>query len=140
MSLNESTVANRKVIVGSNRSFGVVFAVAFAVYACWPMVSGKEIRLWAALVAVAFAVMAFVFPRLLTPLNQLWFRIGLLLHRVVNPIVMGLIFYAAVVPVGAVMKLRGKDLLRLRRDRNAASYWITREPPGPEPGSMSRQF
>ena len=89
MSLNEPTVANRKVTVGSNRSFGIVFAVAFAIYACWPLLSGRELRLWAAGVAIACTVTAFIWPRLLAPLNQLWFRFGLLLHRVVNPIVMG---------------------------------------------------
>ena len=140
MSSNEPIVANRKVVAGSNRSFGIVFAAAFAIYALWPLVSGGEPRLWAGGIAGAFALAAFARPQLLTPLNRLWFRFGLVLHHVVNPIVMGLIFFAAVVPVGVVMRMLGKDVLRLRRDQNAESYWIAREPPGPEPGSMSRQF
>jgi hypothetical protein len=118
----------------------MVFAVAFAAYALWPVVAGKEPHLWAGGVAAAFALAAFARPQLLTPLNQLWFRFGLVLHHVVNPIIMGLIFFAAVVPVGAVLRLFGKDVLRLQRDRNAESYWIPREPPGPQPGSMSKQF
>lgn len=140
MSLNEPIFPNSKVLAGSNRSFGVVFAAAFAAYAFWPLIAGKEPHLWAGGVATAFALAALARPQLLTPLNQLWFRVGLVLHRVVNPIIMGLVFFAAVVPVGAVLRLLGKDVLRLQRDRNAESYWIQREPPGPEPGSMSKQF
>jgi hypothetical protein len=79
-------------------------------------------------------------PRLLTPLNRLWTRFGLVLHAVVTPVVMGLLFYLTVVPIGIVMRLAGKDLLALRYDPGAKSYWIERRPPGPAPDTMPRQF
>lgn len=140
MSANEPIVAHRKVVAGSNRSFGIVFAVVFGLIGAWPLVSGKAPRLWAAGIAIAFAIVALAAPHWLAPLNRLWFRVGLLLHRVVNPVVMGLIFFLTVVPVGLLMRAFGKDPLRLRREPEADSYWIVRAPPGPEPGSMSRQF
>ena len=140
VSSNEPIVANRKVIAGSNRSFGIVFAAAFAIYALWPLVSGGEPRLWAGGVAAAFALAAFARPQLLTPLNRLWFRFGLVLHHMVNPIVMGLIFFAAVVPVGVVMRMLGKDLLRLRRDPKPKATGSRASRRVREPGSMTRQF
>jgi hypothetical protein len=140
VSVNEPIVARRKVSAGSNRSFGIVFAIVFAVVATWPIVSGKAPRLWAAAIALAFAGVAFAAPHWLGPLNRIWFRLGLLLHRVVNPLVMGVIYFGTVVPTGMLLRALGKDLLRLRREPAADSYWIVRQPPGPEPGSMSRQF
>ena len=74
------------------------------------------------------------------PLNQLWFRLGLALHRVVSPIVMLLIYYGAIVPLGLILQVGGKDLLRLKWEPDAPSYWIPRQPPGPPRGSMSKQF
>jgi hypothetical protein len=79
-------------------------------------------------------------PAPLRPLNRLWFRIGLLLHRIVTPVVMGLVFFCSVVPIGLLMRALGKDLLRLRREADAQSYWIEREPPGPARGTMKKQF
>jgi hypothetical protein len=140
VSANEPIVAHRKVVAGSNRSFGIVFAVVFGLIGAWPLVSGNPPRLWAAGIAIAFAIVALAAPHWLAPLNRLWFRVGLLLHRVVNPVVMGLIFFLTVVPIGLLMRAFGKDPLRLRREPAADSYWIARVPPGPEPGSMSRQF
>ena len=140
MSVNEPIVARRQVSVGSNRSFGIVFAIVFAIVAAWPIMSGKPPRLWAAAVALAFVGVAFAAPHWLGPLNRIWFRLGLLLHHVVNPVVMGLIYFTTVLPTGYLLRALGKDVLRLRRDPVADSYWIVRRPPGPEPGSMSRQF
>jgi hypothetical protein len=77
---------------------------------------------------------------LLRPFNRLWFRFGLLLSRVVNPLVMGLLFYFTVTPIGLIMRALGKDPLRLRFDRGARTYWIDRQPPGPEPETMRQQF
>ena len=79
-------------------------------------------------------------PRVLAPLNIIWFRLGLLLHHVVNPVIMAVVYYGAVVPMGLLLKARGKDLLRLKRDPDATTYWIVRDPPGPAPGSMKQQF
>ena len=130
-----------KIQLPSPRSFGLTFAAVFLIIACWPLVwRFEEPRSWALAIAAVFAITPFVAPSLLHPLNWLWMRIGLLLHNIVNPILMGLIFFLAVVPIGLALRLFRKDLLRLRWDRKAESYWIVREPPGPEPGSMSRQF
>jgi hypothetical protein len=85
-------------------------------------------------------VVALVYPRLLAPLNKLWLKFGLLLYKVMNPLVLGLLFFVTITPIGIVMRLFGKDFLRLRLDRSAKSYWIERTPPGPPPQSMKNQF
>jgi predicted membrane metal-binding protein len=141
MSTHEQLTPQRKVVVGSERSFGLVFAAVFAVIGLWPpIMHGASVRLWALGVALAFFGLALLAPKILAPLNRLWFRFGLVLHHVVNPLVMGLIYYGAIVPTGLLVKAAGKDLLRLKREPDAPSYWIAREPPGPERGSMSKQF
>ncbi len=129
-----------KLVAGSERSFGVVFACVFTLIGIVPWLLGHGLRSWALIVAVIFLAAAYLAPRLLTPLNRLWFRFGLLLHHIVNPVIMALIFYGAVLPTGLAVRAFGKDLLRLRRDPQAESYWIEREPPGPAPESMTRQF
>lgn len=125
---------------GSDRGFGIVFAVAFAAIALYPLLAAGAPRWWAAVVAAGFAVVAVAAPRLLKPLNALWFRFGEGLHRVVSPLVLGLIFYLAVAPTGLLMRLFGKDPLRLRFEPDRPTYWIPREPPGPAPDSMRHQF
>jgi hypothetical protein len=130
----------RKVVMGSERSFGIVFACVFALIGLVPWALGHGLRSWALIVAVIFLAAAYIAPRLLTPLNYVWFKFGLLLHHIVNPIVMALIFYGAVLPTGLAVRAFGKDLLRLKRDPAAKSYWIERDPPGPAPESMTRQF
>jgi hypothetical protein len=94
---------------------------------------------WTTAVAVAFLAAALVKPSVLRSLNILWMKLGLLLHRVVKPIVMGLLFFGTIWPTGLVMRLRGKDLLRLKREPASNSYWIAR-PPGPAPETMKDQF
>jgi hypothetical protein len=90
--------------------------------------------------AALFLLVALVYPRLLNPLNKLWLKLGLLLYKVVNPIVLGLLFYLTIMPIGFIMRAFGKDFLRLKRDSSASSYWIDRTPPGPPPQSMRNQF
>ena len=90
--------------------------------------------------AALFLAAALLRPAILNPLNRLWLKFGLLLHRVVNPIVMALLFYGTVLPTGLVMRALGKDLLRLKRQPDADSYWIVRQPPGPAPETMKDQF
>ena len=87
-----------------------------------------------------FLVPALVRPQVLGPLNRLWLRLGLLLQRLVTPVVMALLFYGTVTPIALVLRLLGKDLLRLRIDRGADSYWLERRPPGPAPDTMRNQF
>ncbi|HEY1473697.1 MAG TPA: SxtJ family membrane protein [Pseudolabrys sp.] len=138
MAANEPVVSHRKVAAGSDRSFGLVFAAFFALVALLPAIHGAPVRWWAIAAAGAFVTIALFAPRVLHPLNRLWFALGLLLHRVVNPVVMALMFYGAILPMALLLRALGKDLLRLKREPQAASYWIAREPPAP--GSMSKQF
>ena len=137
---HESYQRTEEVVGSSNRSFGLVFAVVFALVAFLPLFHGGAVRLWSVVVALAFALVAFLAPQILAPLNRLWLKLGLLLHKVVNPIVLGIMFYGVVTPTGLLMRLVGKDPLRLKRDPAAASYWIDREPPGPKPESLGDQF
>jgi len=124
----------------SDRVFGLVFGAAFAIIGLVPILGGHEPRLWAILVAAVFIFCATVRPEILRPLNRLWQKIGLSLHRIVNPLVMGVLFYAIITPMAVVMRLRGKDPLRLKRPPGVSSYWIPRTPPGPPPDSMTNQF
>ena len=125
---------------GSDRGFGVFFAVVFFVIGLFPLLNGGPPRAWALGVAAALLAAAFVRPALLAPFNRVWFRFGLLLQRVVNPLVMAVIYFAVVTPTGLIMRALGKDALRLRYDPDAQSYWIHRDPPGPERESMQNQF
>lgn len=140
MATNEPVVSHRKVVAGSDRSFGLVFAGFFALVALLPTLHGAPVRWWALGLALAFVAIAFIAPRVLHPLNRVWFALGLLLHHVVNPVVMAVMFYGAILPMALLLRALGKDLLRLKREPQAASYWIAREPPAPAPGSMNKQF
>jgi hypothetical protein len=127
----------------SDRNFGLVMAGVFLVVALLPLVwrfSLGAVHWWAVGVSVMFATLALTWTAPLAPLNKLWLQFGLLLHKIVSPIVLGLLFYVAVMPTGLIMRLLGKDPLRLRRDPNAKSYWIIRTPPGPPPDTMKNQF
>ncbi|MFQ5954428.1 MAG: SxtJ family membrane protein [Kiloniellales bacterium] len=129
--------------VGSDRWFGCVFAVVFVVIALWLLWDGRTPRWWALValvVAAAFLVPAIAAPRLLRPLNHLWHRFGLGLTRFISPIVLAFLFYLVVTPIGLVMRLAGKDPLRLQWEPKADSYWIERKPPGPKPDTMKNQF
>ena len=124
----------------SDRSFGFVFAAVFSVLGLWPLVASREPRLWALGVAGAFLAVALVRPALLAVPNRLWMRFGVLLNRIVSPVVLAIVFYLVVTPMGLAMRLAGKDPLRLKARAPGASYWIPREPPGPSPDSLPNQF
>ncbi|MBA2438345.1 MAG: hypothetical protein H0V52_08365 [Acidimicrobiia bacterium] len=124
----------------SNRSFGGVFTVVFAAVGLLPLIRGGEVRVWALVVAAVFFTAALLAPALLAPLNRLWFKFGLLLHRVVSPLVMGMLFYVVVTPTGLLMRLLGKRPLDLDFDSTVSSYWIVRQPSGPAPETMKNQF
>lgn len=137
---HESFQRDEQVKGSSNRTFGLVFFVVFTLITIWPVLFSHPLRWWTAPIALGFLVVSFVAPQILAPLNKAWTRLGLLMHRVVNPLIMGLLFYVAITPMGLLMRLFGKDLLRLKRDPQASSYWIERNPPGPSAESMRRQF
>jgi hypothetical protein len=136
----EPELESETVNAASDRSVGLVFAAVFTLIGAWPLLRWEAPR-WSLLaIAAGFALVAVFAPRLLRPLNRVWFRIGLLLHRIVSPLVMGAVFFLCVTPIALIMRLRGKDLLALRREPARASYWILRDPPGPAPDSMEHQF
>jgi hypothetical protein len=137
---NEPIVSHRKVLAGSNRSFGLVFSALFFLLGAGPAAFGGSARGWAIVLAGLFLAVALLAPRILGPLNAVWFKIGLALHHVVTPVIMAFLYYGAIVPTGLLLKMLGKDVLRLKRDATATTYWISREPPGPGPGSMDKQF
>jgi|SRR6266850_328603 len=124
----------------SNRSFGWVFTVVFLIVAVWPLVSGGRVRWWSLFIAAAFALVTVAAPKLLSLPNRLWLRFGLLLNRIISPVVLAFLFYLVVTPMGVLMRVFGKDSLRLRRNASDTSYWIKRDPPGPKPDSLNHQF
>lgn len=124
----------------SDRSFGIVFAVVFLIVALYPLVYGQGIRLWSLIVAGIFLLLSFAAPAVLAPANKLWMKFGELLHKIVSPVALGIVFYLTVLPIGLLMRLFGKDPLRLRLDTAVDSYWIRREPPGPAADSLNNQF
>lgn len=133
--------AREEAIKGSSdRAFGVVFAVFFTLVAALSWYSGGTHWHWWLGGSALFALVALACPRVLAPLNRLWMKFGLLLAAVISPLVLGLVFYLCITPIGFLMKLFGKDPLQLRLDRDADTYWIRREPPGPPPESLKNQF
>ena len=124
----------------SDRSFGLVFAALFAIIGIWPLWRSESPRWWALPIAIAFAVAAVIRPHVLHRLNRAWLAFGHLLHRVVSPIVMGLLFFIGVTPTGWIMRMRGKDLLSLKRRPDVKSYWIEREPSPSDVQSMKHQY
>ena len=111
----------------SNRTFGLIFAAIFLVIALWPLKNGASPRTWALIIVALFAIPALLFPRVLTPLNAAWVKFGLFMHKIVNPILMGLIFFLTVLPTGLMLKLFGKDPMRRKLDANATTYWQQRD-------------
>jgi saxitoxin biosynthesis operon SxtJ-like protein len=140
MNTHEPAISYRKTVRGSNRSFGIVFTVVFAMMGLAPLIAGHAIRVWSLALAAVFLAIALLMPAVLSPLNRLWLQLGLLLHRLVNPVVMAMMYFGAIVPMGLLLRILGKDLLRLRLDPQATTYWIARQPAGPKPESMSKQF
>lgn len=124
----------------SDRAFGIVFAIVFAVIGVWPVTGGGDVRLWSLGVGAAFLLVALARPALLKPLKRLWTKFGLLVHQIANPVVMGLVFYLVVTPTALVRRALGKDPLNRRLDPHAETYWIEREPPGPAREPMKQQF
>lgn len=136
----DDTIRHKKVTMGSNRSFGVVFTLFFSIIALWPLLNSNQIRIWAIITALIFLLASLFAPTILAPLNKVWFKFGLLLHHIVNPIIMAVMYFIVFAPVALVLKIMKKDLLRLRLDKKATTYWVERKPPGPEPESMRNQF
>jgi len=130
-----------EVIVGpSDRSFGFTMAAVFALIGGfgWYKASSHA-PFWLAIAAI-FAALTLVRPQWLGPANRAWLKLGLLMYRVVNPVIMALLFFVAILPIGLLMRLFGKDFLKLARDRSAPTYWMPRADPRPPSESMRQQF
>lgn len=138
--LHESLEARHEPGGSTDRGFGLVMAAFFVVVALAPLRAGHPMRIWALGAAASLLALALARPSLLHMPNLLWRRLGLLLGAVVNPIVLSLMFFLVFTPVALFLRLAGKDPLRLKKPKDARSYWIPREPPGPTPESMRLQF
>jgi hypothetical protein len=126
--------------ISSERAFGLVFAGFFALLGALSLYNdGQRWHYWLAL-AVVFAVLAYAAPHVLAPLNRLWAKFGLLLHHIISPFFLGIVFYLCVTPIGFIMRLTGMDPMRRKFEPAAKSYWIVREPPGPAPETFKNQF
>jgi hypothetical protein len=124
----------------SDRAVGLVFAGVAAVAGLAPLIAGRLPRWWALAVSAAFMAVALLRPALLAPLNRAWMRLAVLLNRVTTFAVLAIVFFGVVTPTAILLRLLGRDVLRLRRDPRARTYWTERVPPGPEPGTMVNQF
>ena len=122
--------------ISSNRSFGIVFFVVFLLIALYPLIHNEEIRIWSLIISLIFLILGLINSRILNPLNKLWFKFGILLGKIVSPIIMGIIFFLVVTPIGFIMRILGKDVLNLKFNANK-SYWI--EKTGPK-SKMKNQF
>ena len=122
--------------ISSNRSFGIVFFIVFLLIAFYPLTYGGEIRIWSVITSLIFLVSGLLNSKFLTPLNKLWFRFGIFLGKIISPVIMGIIFFLVVTPIGLIMRLLGKDVLNLKYN-NKKTYWIEKN--GPK-SRMKNQF
>ena len=127
---------NSKIKIGSNKSFGIVFFTVFLIIAIWPLLNGYEIRYWSLIISIVFFLLGILNSKILTPLNKIWFKIGILLGNVISPIVMSIIFFLVVTPTSFIMKILGKDLLNLKKNTKN-SYWIKKQN---QNSRMKKQF
>ena len=122
--------------IGTNRSFGIVFFVVFLIIAIYPLINSGELRLWSLIISIIFLVLGLVNSKILNPLNKFWFKFGIFLGKIISPLVMGIIFFLVVTPIGLLMSLLNKDLLKLKFNNNS-SYWIEKTEPK---SKMKNQF
>ena len=138
--VHEAFTADSDIEGSSDRMFGFVFAAFFTLVALWPLTHHKPARFWALPVAAVFLLIAAARPQILSPLNKLWSKLGLLMQKIVNPVVMAILFYLVFTPAGFLMRRMGNDLLHLKYEPQLDTYWISRVPPGPDGASMAHQF
>ena len=127
---------NSKIKLSSNRNFGIVFFAVFLIIAFWPLLNHNEIRYWSLIISLVFFILGIINSKLLTPLNKIWFKFGILLGNIISPIVLALIFFLIVTPTAIILKIIGKDILNLK-NKNIKSYWIKKNS---NKNSMKNQF
>ena len=111
----------------TNKSFGVLFFLVFLLFALWPVFKGNDLRVWSLIISVVFLILGLLNSKILTPLNKLWIRFGILLGKIVSPIVMGVVYFGVVTPTGIIMRLFGKDILNLKINKNKSTYWLPKD-------------
>src|SRR5210317_709180 len=122
--------------ISSNRGFGIVFFIVFLLIAIYPLINQGEIRVWSVLISLLFLILGIINSKILTPLNKVWFKLGIFLGKIISPIVMGIIFFLVVTPIAFLMRMLKKDLLNLKFNKNS-SYWIEKTDPK---STMKNQF
>ena len=122
--------------ISSNRSFGFVFFAVFLLIALYPLINNGEVRLWSLITSIIFLVLGLLNSKFLNPFNKLWFKFGIILGKIISPLIMGIIFFLVVTPTGLIMRLLRKDILSLKYNQNN-SYWIEKK--GPK-SKMKNQF
>ena len=128
---------NSNIKISSNRNFGLVFFFIFLVVSIWPLTHNESPRIWSAIISLAFLILVLTRSKLLTPLNRLWAKFGIILGSIIAPIVMGFVFFLVITPIGLVMKIIGKDLLSIKYDKKKETYWVKRDKPT---STMKQQF
>ena len=118
-------MTNKKIKLSSNRSFGIVFFIVFIVISLWPLQHDENIRIWSLIVSLIFLILGILNSNLLKPFNKIWFKFGMFLGKIVSPIVMSLIYFLVVTPTGFIMRFLGKDLLKLKKNKNN-TYWLAK--------------
>ena len=127
----------KEIKISSNKSFGLVFFVIFIIIALWPLLNNGNIRIWSIIVSIIFLILGLLNSKILTPFNKLWMRLGALLGIIVSPIVMGVVYFGIITPIGLIMKLFGKDVLNLKLEKNKKTYWTLKKK---IPSKMKDQF
>tara|TARA_B100001093_G_C25932754_1_gene637520 strand:+ start:21 stop:401 length:381 start_codon:yes stop_codon:yes gene_type:complete len=120
----------------SNKSFGILFFLVFFLIGLWPLLNGENIRVWAIIISLIFLLLGLLDSKILSPLNNSWIRLGEVLGRIISPLVMALIYFVILTPLSFIIRLSGKDLLKLKFSKDN-SYWIARDK---SVGSMKKQF
>ncbi len=140
MKTHENIIEKQDIQIGSNKSFGIVFAVVFFVIALWPLMDEGNFRVWALVTGIILFLISFIYPSIYKPFNYIWFKFGLLLGKIVTPIVMGFLYFFTITPTALIMRTLKKRPLDLEFDDSLDSYWKYRDPPGPSSESMKNQF
>ena len=122
--------------ISSNRSFGIVFFIVFLLIATYPLLKGNDVKIWSLLVSFGFLILGLINSKILSPLNKLWFKFGIILGKIISPLIMGIIFFVVVTPIGIAMRVLKKDLLNLKYNQKE-TYWIKKT--GPK-SKMKNQF
>jgi len=114
---------DKKIKIGSNRSFGIVFSIVFLIIALYPLINDDNIRIWSILLSLIFFILGLLNSKILSPLNRIWFKFGIILGGIVSPIIMGLVFFFVVTPISLILRLFKKDTLNLKKN-DSMTYWI----------------